>query len=51
MRTLQDVLGKLDKMDIDANEIKISRAAYNYLLEKTKEVIAAEEEEEEEEEE
>ncbi len=46
MRTLQDVLDKLDGMDIDADEVPISRAAFNYLIQQAKEVLAAEEEEE-----
>lgn len=48
MKTLQNVLDKLDEMDIDADEVPISRLAYNYLIKQTKEVLAAEEEEEEE---
>lgn len=46
MRTLEDVLRELDKMDVGADEIRISRAAYQYLIQKAEEVIAAEEEEE-----
>ena len=46
MRTLADVLVVLDEMDIDPSELKLSRTAYNYLLEKAKEVIAEEEEKE-----
>ena len=48
MRTLQDVLDELDEMDVDPSEVRISRAARNYLIGQAKEVLAAEEEEGEE---
>lgn len=48
MRTLQDVLDKLDEMDVDVDEVPISRLAYNYLIGQAKKVLDAEEEEEEE---
>ena len=48
MITLQDVLDRLDDMGIDPEEVPISRAARNYLIQQAKEVLAAEEEEGEE---
>lgn len=49
MRTLEDILKKLAEWDIDPDEVLISRAAFNYLIQQAKEVLAAEEEEEDEE--
>ncbi len=48
MKTLEDVLTVLDSMNVGPDEVKISRAAYNYLIGKVEELIAAEEEEEDE---
>ncbi|GAG33749.1 unnamed protein product, partial [marine sediment metagenome] len=50
MGTLQDVLEKLEEMDIDASEIKISRAASDYIIQKARDIIDSEEAEEGEEE-
>ena len=50
MRTLEDVLIELDKMDVSPDEIKISRAAYNYFIKKARDIVAAEEAEGDEEE-
>jgi len=50
MGTLQDVLEKLDEMDIDASEVKISRAASDYIIQKARDIIDSEEAEEGEEE-
>lgn len=46
MKTLDDVLTVLGGMDIDPSELKLSGAAYDYLIEKAREIINAEEEEE-----
>ena len=43
MKTLADVMDKLDEMDVEPDEIKISRATFNYLVEKAKEILAKEE--------
>lgn len=48
MRTLQDVLDKLEEWDISPDEVEISRVASKYLIEKAQELIDAEEGEEEE---
>jgi len=48
MITLQNVLDKLDEMDVSPSEIEISRAARNYIIGKGKEILDAEEKEEEE---
>ncbi len=48
MKTLQDVLQKLDEMEVNPDEVRISRAAFKYLLERAEEVITAEEEEDQE---
>lgn len=49
MKTLEDVLQKLEEMDVDTDEIKISRAIFNFFVEKAEEILSAEEEKEEEE--
>ncbi|MFC2072280.1 hypothetical protein ACFLUU_06175 [Chloroflexota bacterium] len=50
MKNLEDVLWELDKMDIAPDEVPISQAAYDYLIENAREILKAEEEDEEEEE-
>ena len=47
MKNLEDVLQELDNIDVDPDEAEISRAAYDYLIEKAREIINAEEAEEE----
>ena len=47
MKTLEDVLTKLEEWDIQPDEVPISRPAYNYLIKQAKEVLDAEEEDEE----
>jgi len=49
MKTLEDVLEKLAELDIDPDEVPISRLAYNYLIGQAKKVLDAEEAEEEDE--
>ncbi|MFC2056943.1 hypothetical protein ACFLTO_05195 [Chloroflexota bacterium] len=49
MVTLQDVLDALDLMNIEPDEVPISRATRNYLIEKAEEVLNAENDEKEEE--
>ena len=49
MRTLEDVLRKLEEWNIDPDEVPISRLAYDYVIKQAKEVLAVDEEEEEEE--
>lgn len=46
MKTLEDVLQKLAEMDVDTDEIRISRAIFNFFVEKAEEILSAEEEEE-----
>ncbi len=48
MITLQNVLDKLDEMDISPDEVEISRAARNYLIGKGKEILDREAREDEE---
>lgn len=48
MRTLEDLLKALEQMDIEADEIPLSRDAYSYLIREAQKIIAAEEEPEDE---
>lgn len=48
MRTLEDLLMALERMGIEADEIKLSRDAYAYLIREAQKVVAAEEEPEDE---
>lgn len=48
MRTLEDLLKTLERMDVEADEIPLSRDAYAYFIEKAQKIIDAEEEHEEE---
>ncbi len=48
MRTLQDVLDKLDTMDVEPYEIQITSVAFDYLIGLGEQIIAEEADEEEE---
>lgn len=49
MKTLDDVLRELDKMDIEVDEIKITGVAFDYLVGLGEQIIATEADGEEEE--
>ena len=46
MRTLEDLLRALERMGIEADEIKLSRDAYSYFIREAQKIIDAEEEHE-----
>ena len=46
MKTLEDVLEELNRLDIDTSEIKIPRDIFIYIIQKAQKILSDEEKEE-----